>query len=351
MTDENTAPDNGNPPPAPPPKLFEQLAMMQAGSLPKPEPEPPKRKLKVSTLLWILIVISAGMFAYVFFGGPLKKANSGDTDVAAPSASPTPSVPMKPRVSVPVPTDAEVDASPVPPVGSDILAELDKKMTAEVSTGEGGLKPLIGKASLSLFDTKYGLTDEDLKGQNPDAKVLASIYQDMFKRMGEQLGKDGNVLADIDFLSAERGRLLESLEKWQDLQITKVVLCQRVSGFGRYEAFNRNEFARNATPLILVYAELVNFKTRAADDGRFVVRLKEELSITAASGDAKEVWKEHEVSVTDAASSRRHDFFIAQYLNLPKMLEPGTYNLQVKITDESDGTTSISSVPLTITAE
>ena len=347
MTDENTAPDNGKAPLAPPPKLFEQLAMMQAGGMPQPQPqpEPPKRKAKLSTLLWILIVISAGILAFLFFGGPLKKANV-ETEVATAA----PVVPMKPRVSVPVPTDAEVDVSPVPSAGSDLLAELDKKLTAEISTGEGGLKPLIGKASLSLLDSKIGLTDEDLKGQNPDAKVLASTYQDMFKRMGEQLGKDGNVLTDIDFLAAEQARLLGSLEDWQGLQITKVVLCQRVSGFGRYEPFNGNEFAKGSAPLILVYAELVNFKTHAADDGRFVVRLKEELSITTASDDAKEVWKEHEVSVTDAASSRRRDFFIAQYLNMPKTLEPGKYNLQVKISDEADGKIAVSVIPLTITA-
>jgi len=327
-----------------PPKLFEQLAMMQAGG--RPQPEPPKRKLKVSALLWILIVISAGIIAFVFLGGPMKKP-----EVAIPTPVSAPAVPMKPRVSIPVPTDAEVDASPVPPIGGDLFAELDKKLTAEIGTGEGGLKPLIGKASLSVLDSKYGLTDEDLKGQNPDAKVLASTYQDMFKRMGEQLGKDGNVLTDIDFLAAEPGRLLANLESWQSLQISKVVLCQRVSGFGRYEAFNGNEFAKGSPPLILVYAELVNFKTRAEDDGRFLVKLKEELSINDTSGESKEVWKEHEVSVTDAASSHRRDFFIAQYLNLPKTIEPGTYNLQVKITDESDGKIALSVIPLTITAQ
>ena len=284
MTDENTAPENREAPLIPPPKLFEQLAMMQAGGVRSPQPEPPKRKLKVSTLLWILIVISAGILAFVFFGGPMKKADDGRDGNCGTGSSSAPAVPMKPRVSIPVPTDAEIDASPVPPIGSDLLAELDKKLTAEISAGEGGLKPLIGKASLSLLDSKYGLTDEDLKGQNPDAKVLASTYQDMFKRMGEQLGKDGNVLADIDFLAAEQGRLLGSLEDWQGLQITKVVLCQRVSGFGRYEAFNENEFVKGSTPLILVYTELVNFKTRAEDDGRFMVRLKEELSIEAADG-------------------------------------------------------------------
>ena len=332
--------------------------MMQAGGAPKPQlqpsqppPEPPKRKLKVSALLSILIVISAGILAFVFFGGPTEKTDSAETEAATQVTASAPAVPMKPRVSVPVPTDAEIDALPVPPVGSDLLAELDKKLTAEISTGEGGLKPLIGKASLSLLDSRYVLTDEDLKGQNPDAKVLASIYQDMFKRMGEQLGKDGNVLADIDFLAAEQGRLLSSLEDWQGFQITKVVLCQRVSGFGRYEAFNGNEFAKGSAPLILVYTELVNFKTRAEDDGRFAVRLKEELSIEAAEGEAKEVWKEHEVSVTDAASSRRRDFFIAQYLNLPKTIEPGKYNLQVKITDEADGKIAVYVIPLTIKAE
>ena len=349
MTDEITPPEDGEIPAVRPPKIFEQLAMMQEGAA--PPPEPPKRKSTLSVILWILIGASVGIFAYAFLSGPLEKAIRKTLEKEEEVSSTQPAAPVKPRWSVPVPADAEVDASPVPSAESDILAELDKTLTAEIDAGNDGLRPLMRKASMSLLDSRYGLTDEDLKGQNPDAKGLASIYQDMFRRMGEQLGKTGNVLADIDFLTAEQGKLLEGLEKWQPLSISKIVLCQRVSGFGRYEAFTQNDFAKNSIPLILVYAELAHFKTSAESEGRFVVRLKEELSITSASGDAKELWKEHEVSVTDAASSRRNDFFIAQYLNLPKTLEPGTYNLQVKITDEADGKVAISSIPLTITAE
>lgn len=364
MTDNNTEPEQIEPAPIPPPKLFDQLAKMQerseaqaaepvqpaAPEEPVAQAEPPKQKSKVGALLWILIVASVAILAFLFIGLPMMKGGEEPEMIAKPAPVAKP-VPMEPRVSVPVPTDAELDAAPVPPAGKDMLAELYRKLTAEITTGEGGLKPLIGKAGLSLIDPVYGLTDDDLKGQNPDAKVLASAYQDMFKRMGEQLGKDGNVLADIDFLAAEQGRLRESVESWQGLQIGKVVLCQRVSGYGRYEAFGGNEFPKNSPPMILVYSELANFKSSAGDDGRFVVKLKEELSLTTATDDAREVWKEREVSVTDTASSRRRDFFIAQYLNLPKTIEPGKYNLQVKITDEADGKIDISVVPLTVKAE
>ena len=351
MDDTNTEPENSPAPATPPPKLLDQLVAMQTHAGQELPPDAPRQKSKAGILPWILVILLAGALAFVLFGGQLKKPAAAEAEQAVQAPSPTPAVSLKPRVSVPVPTDTEVDVTPVPPAGGDLLVELDRKLTAEISAGEGGLKPLIGKASLTLLDSKHGLTDDDLKGQNPDAKVLASTYQDMFRRLGANLGKSGNVLADVELLAAETDRLAASSEGRRDLQIAKAVLCQRVNGFGRYEAFSSNEFTQGAIPLILVYSELVDFKTRNENNGQFVVKLKEELSVETASGDAKEVWKEREVSVTDAASSRRHDFFIAQYLNLPKTIEPGTYNLRIKITDDASSQTAVAVVPVTIKAK
>ena len=244
MSDKNTVPESNDAPPAVPPKLFDQLAAMQSGGA-QPS-EAPKRKSRLGILLWVLIAASAGILAFVFLGKPAKQADVTTEAVAAATA-----LPLKPHVSIPVPTDAEVDAAPVPPAGNDVLAQLDKSLTAEINRGEGGMKPLIAKASLSVLDPKRGLTEDDLSGQNPDAKTLAAAYQAMFKRMGENLGKDDQILSDIDYLSAEQDRFAESLDSRRGLAITKVVLCQRVSGYGRYEEFHGNGFQKNSLALRL----------------------------------------------------------------------------------------------------
>jgi len=139
VTDENTAQENGEGPLTLPPKIFDQLGVdvLSAAAIarepgpPEPHrPKPPKRKVKVSTLLWLLIVISAVVFAFFFFGEPIKgrsNKSAGDPAEVAPAVfSSAPILPMKPRLSTPVPTDAEIDAAPVPPAGNDLIAPLDK---------------------------------------------------------------------------------------------------------------------------------------------------------------------------------------------------------------------------------
>ena len=351
MDDKKTTPEQSPAPAAPPPKLLDQLVALQTHAGEALAPESPKKRSLIAPAAWLIAGVVVGALAFAFLGGSLKNATGTEEAVQAPPPPvEKPAVSMKPRVSVAAPSDAEVDVASVPPASGDLLAELDRKLTAEISTGEGGLKPLIGKAGLALLDSKHGLTDDDLKGQNPDAKVLASTYQDMFRRLGDNLGKNGNVLADVELLAAEQDKLAAGSADRQDLEINKAVLCQRVHGFGRYEAFSTNEFAQGAAPLILVYSEPVHFKVRSEENGRFVIKLKEELSIESAAEAGKEVWREREVSVTDITTSRRHDFFIAQYLNLPKTIGPGNYILRIKITDEADSRTADFSVPLTIKA-
>jgi hypothetical protein len=132
MTDKNKAPENGENPPILPPKIIERLggsilpaAAKARESEPREtgRPESPKRKLKVSLLRWLLILTSAMVLAFVFFGKPIKgcsNKSAGSQAEVAPEASSMPIRTMKPRVSAPAPTDAEIDAAPAAPAGNDL---------------------------------------------------------------------------------------------------------------------------------------------------------------------------------------------------------------------------------------
>ena len=131
MTDKNKTPGNSENPIFLPPKICERLrgdVLSAVTKVREPElrethrPESSKGKLKVGLLLWLLIVISGIIFVLVFFDEPIKGwLNKSATDQAegVPGVSSMPIRPLKPRVSMPVPTDAEMDAAPVPPVGND----------------------------------------------------------------------------------------------------------------------------------------------------------------------------------------------------------------------------------------
>lgn len=133
MTDELIAREKSKGSPILPPKIFEQLgldilptaAIVREPGLRKPgRIESPKQKLKISTVLWPLIVIFAVILAFFFLFDPIKSwlNKPGGEAAVTPEASSSMSIPpMKPRVSAPVPADAEIDSAPVPPPTNDLL--------------------------------------------------------------------------------------------------------------------------------------------------------------------------------------------------------------------------------------
>ncbi len=136
-------------------------------------------------------------------------------------------------------------------------------------------------------------------------------------------------------------------ESTNGLAITKLALCMRVNGFGRYEPFGEGDFKAGSLPLILVYAELTGFVTKQEADTRFVVKLTEEMTLADPATNA-DIWHGDPISLTDVSQSRKVDLFQAQYLPLPNNMPAGRYSLRVKITDQNSGMTTISSLPLTI---
>jgi hypothetical protein len=137
VTDENTIPEKGKDIPTRPPKVFEQLGVgvfpaaakaREPGPRENDRPELPKQKFKVSTLLWLPFVVLAVVLAFLFLGEPgkdrLNKLASGQTEVAPEASSSAPVLPVKPRVSAPMPTDEEIDAAPVLPMKPRVSAPM-----------------------------------------------------------------------------------------------------------------------------------------------------------------------------------------------------------------------------------
>lgn len=320
-------------------------------------PGRPSAALRILSGIVFLLVVLGALALY----GPqvLKSVRTGLSGLAgrraarqpgrvwSPRAAPAAKA-MVPRFSVPLPSEPaglSVAATAAP---GDLVAQLDDALTGAQGRGAAGLKPLVGKAALALIDPRVKVSAAELASLGRDEQRVLSLYQNMFSRLGRNLGQTGDREADLEYLKMEYGRLLEGLEDQKQLQITKLVLCRSVSGYGRYEAFYDNRFRMGALPLILVYTELANSKPQQRSDGRHVVRLTEELSLWDAANE-KEVWHSDPVSVTDESSSRRRDFFLAQYLRLPGAIRPGRYNLRVRITDNADGSKAEANIALAIT--
>ena len=125
------------------------------------------------------------------------------------------------------------------------------------------------------------------------------------------------------------------LQEQADLQIPTVALCTRVQTFGVYDEMPSGALVANRPNRAIVYIEIGNFLSEQTDDGRYRTMLSDELEILTPDG--RSVWHKEEPSIVDLSRRRRHDFFLAQIIDLPNTLGPGEYVLKVSMQDDLSG--------------
>jgi len=230
----------------------------------------------------------------------------------------------------------------------EMLKRLDQLMSADISGRRSGLKPFLAKASLCLIDSDCRLTDQDLSTLSAEDRAVVEEYQALFETLGRQLG-GADHKAEREALIASSQVLTASLNAQRKVVVSQLALSPKVSGFGVYDVFPKNEFRLDEMPRILVYTELDHFKSVQEADGQYAVKLVQELSLYKAGGrDRNPVWTEQPVQVVDSVRNPRRDFFLVQVLRLPEKLDAGDYELQVKVSDLADGGSSVARVPVRI---
>jgi hypothetical protein len=230
-----------------------------------------------------------------------------------------------------------------------MLKKIEDNLASDISGRRSGLKPYLAKASLCLLDADCRLKDEDLAQLSADDRAVVEEYRTLFAQLGQRLGGTDRK-ADREALMASAQSLSTALDAREKVRITRSLLCKNIAGFGGYEPFPKNEFSMVAVPRILVYTELANFKSQRQPDGQLAVKLVQELSLhKAGSGQKAAVWTEQPVQITDLSRTARSDFFLGQVLRIPANIDPGEYELQVKVSDLADGGSSVSVVPLRLT--
>jgi len=254
-----------------------------------------------------------------------------------------------PRISPPSP-------SGVPATGSEVvsrkeaLARIDPYLEDEINADNAGLRPYVAKAGLAIVDPVFGLKDADLQSLPAGERKLLETYRDTLNQLGRNLGSKGDRESDISYLENAMDDAAERLAERRPMEITKVVLCRGVNGFGKYEVFADNDFNVRHLPLVQVYTEIENLKHEVRPDGRFVYRLSEEIRLLRNTSSGDDVVMDATVSITDVTSSRKTDFYTSQYLRPPREVAAGEYRLEVIINDQVGGQKSRTSVPLRISS-
>ena len=174
-----------------------------------------------------------------------------------------------------------------------------------------------------------------LAGLSPEQQKEAhAMMQAMLLTARSHYGRDKDN-PDIDNRALEAvGELMDQVADNAELMITALAVCRTVHDFGRYEAVSAEELSDGKAKSAIVYCELRNFKSEKDEQGKYLSRLRAEFTLYDST------WRvrAHRASeVTDVPSfTRRHDFYLRGEFALPR-LEPGKYQLEVRITDTIAG--------------
>lgn len=114
------------------------------------------------------------------------------------------------------------------------------------------------------------------------------------------------------------------------LSIKNMTFCRKISYFGNYERFPRNEFTPGYE--VLLYTEIENFVSTPTVDGEYRTSLKSLIEITDANG--KVVWTKGFPPTEDFCRNPRRDYFHNYQFHIPEDLATGAYTLKLTIVDE-----------------
>lgn len=123
---------------------------------------------------------------------------------------------------------------------------------------------------------------------------------------------------------------LRQMREQAALSIKNMTFCRKISYFGNYERFSRNNFT--AGHEVLLYTEIENFVSTPTADGEYRTSLKSLIEIADSRG--KIVWTKGFPSTEDFCRNPRRDYFHNYQFFIPEDLSTGAYTLRLTIIDE-----------------
>ncbi len=123
---------------------------------------------------------------------------------------------------------------------------------------------------------------------------------------------------------------LRQMREQSALSIKNMTFCRKISYFGNYDRFPRNEFTPGHE--VLLYTEIENFISAPTVDGEYRTSLKSLIEITDSKG--KIVWTKSFPSTEDFCRNPRRDYFHNYQFYIPEDLSTGAYALKLTIVDE-----------------
>jgi hypothetical protein len=122
------------------------------------------------------------------------------------------------------------------------------------------------------------------------------------------------------------------LQEKANLELHNVAFCHKISSFGNYEKYPREEFSPGQE--VLVYAEIGNIHSEPSPDGKFRTNLKSTLEVLAHGTQAEAPERIDMPETIDLCRTHRRDYFHVYQFTIPTRLSPGPHVLKLTVADQ-----------------
>lgn len=280
--------------------------------------------------------------------GKPKSVSAGNVSITKQPASPEPA----PESAQPKPVAAPTP-KPVPPAErAAVLVHELRGILASDTLGRSSFSAAISNAALD------GVSSNPADPQRTDltpaqTRSLAAV-RSFLRALGAGPAANGDPERVTEAL--ERARIELATD---NLTISTLALCRRVTGFSRYEPLTTSAFLAGTPFRAILYTELENFAHRRAHDqdsgdtsnsrGAWAVEVTQEITLWASDGSLQ--WKQAEESLVETGRRKRRDFFLVRQIELPQTLSVGKYTLKVTVRDRTSGASDELTLPLSVVAD
>lgn len=122
------------------------------------------------------------------------------------------------------------------------------------------------------------------------------------------------------------------LQEKANLELRNVSFCHKISSFGNYEKFARDEFSPGQE--VLLYAEVVNTHSEPVPDGKFRTSLKSTIEIYRHGAQGELIERIDLPETIDVCRTHRRDYFHSYQFTIPTKLSLGPHVLKLSVEDQ-----------------
>lgn len=174
------------------------------------------------------------------------------------------------------------------------------------------------------------------------------FWQQMFWGMANYFDTQGmpdsseRATQTIAQLKSAAARLQEKAR----LELHNVAFCYKISGFGNYQRFKRDEFTPGQP--VLLYAEVGNFKSELVSEGQFRTLLKSTLEIVEGGPTGRVVETLPLAPSEDRCRNQRRDYYHSYEFAVPQGCNPGPHTLRLRVEDQLGKKLAVTTLNFTV---